>query len=424
MALGEAVRVSAALGPALAGGLRAEIVDGLAQAGTLAEALARLCDMMRGHTWGRGSDRLHLDASIRALDARSRDEGFHVLHDWDGKADRVNEDIIPVDVLRYLWTKRGAEPADRGAIAILLDYYFVHLLSLLAVRAWDAESADEQIDAVNALLRDLQGPQGSGQKFADDAETLILIATSHYERDERGFDRLLQRVRTLDARHRVNIALGHAASLGCHLRFGFEEQCARDMVALRDDNVSDYPWLCFSLAHVADEYARLSEAGAPPDARRRLAEAMLNGLTPDSRAFVGEPARSLAGCAPERERFRARFAECRGELMAEFERFRPAPEAYSPLAFYFNFAHNVLKGTVIDALVWGDPWRLGFNDLLRGSEPADAAAKLKLAHTLMGYARSSPDRIRGRLMPVIVYDPPLGRQAFSVTMRKLAAGAD
>jgi hypothetical protein len=37
----------------------------------------------------------------------------------------------------------------------------------------------------------------------------------------------------------------------------------------------------------------------------------------------------------------------------------------------------------------------------------------------MGYARSSPDRIGGRLMPVIVYDPRAGRRAFAVAMRKL-----
>jgi len=37
----------------------------------------------------------------------------------------------------------------------------------------------------------------------------------------------------------------------------------------------------------------------------------------------------------------------------------------------------------------------------------------------MGYARANPHRIRGRLMPVIVYDPQAGRQAFSVALRKL-----
>ena len=37
----------------------------------------------------------------------------------------------------------------------------------------------------------------------------------------------------------------------------------------------------------------------------------------------------------------------------------------------------------------------------------------------MAYARCSPQTIRGRLMPVIVYDPSTGREAFGNTMRKL-----
>ena len=39
----------------------------------------------------------------------------------------------------------------------------------------------------------------------------------------------------------------------------------------------------------------------------------------------------------------------------------------------------------------------------------------------MGYARRNPDRIRGRLMPVIVYDPATGREAFTAAMRKMRA---
>ncbi len=37
--------------------------------------------------------------------------------------------------------------------------------------------------------------KGSGQRFADDAETLMLLATSHYEPGEQGYARLLERVR-------------------------------------------------------------------------------------------------------------------------------------------------------------------------------------------------------------------------------------
>jgi hypothetical protein len=39
----------------------------------------------------------------------------------------------------------------------------------------------------------------------------------------------------------------------------------------------------------------------------------------------------------------------------------------------------------------------------------------------MGYARSNPHRIRGRLMPVIVYDPQAGRRAFAALRRAVRA---
>jgi hypothetical protein len=64
---------------------------------------------------------------------------------------------------------------------------------------------------------------------------------------------------------------------------------------------------------------------------------------------------------------------------------------------------------------------VSLNDLLTGvPRPGldDGSAQL-LAITLMGYARSNPDRIRGRLMPVIVYDPQAGRRAYTVTIEKL-----
>jgi len=37
----------------------------------------------------------------------------------------------------------------------------------------------------------------------------------------------------------------------------------------------------------------------------------------------------------------------------------------------------------------------------------------------MGYARTNPHRIRGRLMPVIVYDPDTGYRAYRLTLRRL-----
>jgi hypothetical protein len=153
-----------------------------------------------------------------------------------------------------------------------------------------------------------------------------------------------------------------------------------------------------------------------------IEEALLNGLTPDARAFVGVPPPSLERSQGDRARFVDAFARHKATLLAAFERYRPTESAYSPLSFFFNFSHNVVKGTVVDALLWGEPWQLSLNDLLTGvpRQGIGEGSPLVLVNRLMGYARSSPDRIRGRLMPVIVYDPQAGRRAFTVAMEKLS----
>jgi hypothetical protein len=290
----------AMLETASTGTFRQDIVAELANAKDFRTALLRLRDSMRSNAWKAAGHQISLGRIIKTFDSRTRDDGFHVLHDWDGKADAVNEDIIPVDVLHYLVDKRGDEAVDRTALAILLDYYLLHLLALVSLRIWDGGDADAHLDRLNQLLRELQGSNGSGQRFVDNAETLILIATSHFELHDRGYEKLLDRIRTLNDAHRTNIALGHASSIGSHLRFGFEATYARDTIVMRDDNVADYPWLCFALWTLMREYARMQVERVTGHGRDQLAEAMLNGLTPDARAFVGEPPASLSSCDTER----------------------------------------------------------------------------------------------------------------------------
>src|SRR5688572_9033800 len=177
---------------------------------------------MRANQFRARGHQIFLDRAVSSYDGRTRAEGFHILHDWDGVAQRTNPDIIPIDVLHFIAGQRGAEPAGRAELAILLDYYFMHVLALLTMRVWDEGDPDENLTRIDALLTALQGPDGSGQLFANDAATLMLIGTSHYEPAEWGYDKLLARVRTLNERHQFEIGLGHAQSIGCHLRFGFE----------------------------------------------------------------------------------------------------------------------------------------------------------------------------------------------------------
>src|SRR5205085_8439992 len=112
----------------------------------------------------------------------------------------------------------------------------------------------------------------------------------------------------LNRAHQVNVALGHASSMGCHLRFGFEATYGRDTLQMRDDNVADYPWLCFALATVVREYARLRETGVDADRRAPVVEALVNGLSADARAFLGVTPRSLSSSEDDRAGFRDAFA--------------------------------------------------------------------------------------------------------------------
>jgi hypothetical protein len=388
---------------------------------TLGAALARLREALRADVWNFGDARLTLAVPVREYDRRTREDGFHALHDWDGVASHVNPDTITVDVLDYVAAQRGGDGFDTVVPAVLIDYYFMHVLSLLTLRAWDEGDADANFDRVETLLQLLQGPGGSGQRFAADAETLLLIATAHYEREEWGYGRLLSRTRTLNRKHRACVALGHGVAMGCHLRFGFEATYGRDTSLMRNDNVADYPWLCFSLATLMDEFQALGEGREAVLPQSALVESMLSGMTADPRAFLGTGPASLAAHEVERGRFREQFLSHQPTLLEAFERFQPSPDAYSPLSFFFNFSHNVVKGQVVDSLVWSLPWPVGLSDLFT-SEVRDETperSRETLARTLTAYARTNPHKIRGRLMPVIVYDPEAGYRAFRLTLRRL-----
>ena len=82
----------------------------------------------------------------------------------------------------------------------------------------------------------------------------------------------------------------------------------------------------------------------------------------------------------------------------------------------------MVKGQVVDSLLWSLPWAVGLSDLFTGlaaGRDRASASRETLARTLMAYARTNPHKIRGRLMPVIVYDPEAGYRAFRLTLRRL-----
>ena len=112
--------------------VRADILAFAADGRNLEHALLRLREGMRTHVWHVGARRIDLSVAVADYDGRTRaEEGLHALNDWDGVADRVNDDTIAVDVLNYIIRLRGQDRPDRGVLAILLDYYLMYLLALL-----------------------------------------------------------------------------------------------------------------------------------------------------------------------------------------------------------------------------------------------------------------------------------------------------
>lgn len=401
--------LSAQVKAILAGPMRRDIVAALTPRASIQDALGPLRQMMRSHVWTAKGRSVPLTAGISAADAATQREGFHALHDWDGVADRVTPEIIPVDVLDFVRAGMPqARPTD-AALGVLIDCYFFHVLSLLALRVWDTDDPATALQSVAALLDALQGPDGSGQPFVNDAETLLLIATSHYEPDEHGFDELLTRVRTLSTAQQLAIAVGHAASLGAHLRFGFLATYGRQTAEMREDNVADYPWLRWSIATVLEALIALppDELGSPRGLQ--LSEALLGGLTADTEALLAH--RPLA----------SRLHPFLPNLLPRFRALTPRSGAYSPLALFFNFSYNLIKGTVIDAVIRGEPWTVSYNDLLTGAAGGRSPlpSREALARTLMDYGRRNPERIRGEWLPVIAYDLEAGHTCHATTLATL-----
>ena len=421
------------LDAALRGPVRRGIVDAVSGARTFDRSLVWLRDGLRAHRFQTSAGDLVLDKLVRRWENRARQQGFHLLHDWDGELDAFREDTIPVEVANLARTLKvpGTPEARRNALAVLLDFELLYDLALLAMAALDQPDADVALRDVGGLLAALQGPQGSGHAFVRDPSTLILIATAHFEPDVTAYDRLRAKAARLDFDHRLEMALVHAPILGCHLGFGLDVTCAGNVAALRDDNVPDYPWLCMALATLFEALDQslpsttgsttTSTSTSPttlPSASTLLTtatvlDAILSGLSPDPRAFATtDSVDALEDMMTERAFIRERLVAHRARLREEFDKRAPRDDAYSPLRFSFNFPHNLVKGLVVDALLRGTPGRSSLNALLTPAERHEGASTEAAARTLMGFAIACPDTIRGHPHPAIVYDAAFGTRAF------------
>lgn len=386
-----------ALEVVLEGNTRGRILDRLPRTG---DPSAGLREGMRGHRFH--ADRvIALGGLVDLLDRATVRDGFHVLHTWDPRHHRFLGDNTPVLLLGYLQPFGGRDV--RREQALLLDAYFLHLLVLLAMRAWDTDHPDAAMDRLDGLVQLLQGEHGCGRQFVRGWPMLIGLAIAQYQPDERGFDALLARIRLLDASHELAMARCNAANFGAHLRWGARYMYDGDVERMRRDNVVDYPWVM----HAAATLARALVAG---DRSPAVMEALLQVLSADPTVILGTGAvpEVLAGVADERVRCAEHLRAHADELQRLCGEHRPAEDRFSPLGFHFNFLHNVLTATLAEAVATGAP-NVPLDDLLLTGPMARRVADTPdaLAHQLGLYA-AHPDRRGARHAPLIVVDAPFG----------------
>ena len=308
----------AVLETVLAGPARGEMLDWALERRSFGTAVKRLRSSMKTHVLRPAAGPLSLRDMIFQLDNRTREEGLHVFHAWEFADHRFSKDNLPTLMLDHCSSFGPAVLKTRASLAILLDYYFLHVLALCAVRAWDGGDAIATLDRVTRLVGHLQGPWGSGQRFVENAETLLVLAVSHYHPEEQGYEGLIERVQGLTEAHQLRFTLIASAVLGSHLRWGLALMYKRDLGRLREDNVADYPWLLFCLVTLMREYARLNEAGIDGAVRENVVDGLLNGLTPDPWAFVDEAPPALADHTAER-----------AELYGLLSRYRTVQDGFS-----------------------------------------------------------------------------------------------
>ena len=271
----------------LAPDARRQLLESIQAPDGLEASLGRLRRAMRSHAFPSQGETRSLARVVQALDHRTKAEGFHVLESWDYVGHKFADQIVPVLMLDRCAASDGNRQQADAVLSILLDQYFLSVLGLLVVRAWDDANPDGVFDDVTRLLAMLGD---RSHRFVEDAATLLLLAVSHYHPHEAAYDALIERIATLDDEHRLTFALSCAPVLSGHFRWGLRFMYRRDFGTLRDDNVVDYPWLLLAMRSLTEAYC---DANQDMARRAAIVEGLLSGVSADPWAFTGVAPRCL-----------------------------------------------------------------------------------------------------------------------------------
>ncbi len=391
---------------------RVEILDAVQRSRDSATAIARLRTRMREHAFPTSAAPIALDRIVHELDRRTRAEGFHALQSWDYHAHRFVDDPTPILMLNRVAGRGDSGVAERVVLSALLDQYFLWILGLLALRAWDGENPNANLDRVTDLLRLLEPASAHGSALVEDAALLLLLAVSQYHPQEQAYEKLLERVCSLDKSHRTRIAVFAAATLGGHLRWGFRFMYQHDYVRMREDNVVDYPWLFFSLETLLDTYGEACENGSSDANTTVITTALINALSADPWVLTDE--RSLPPHLHRqwRQRVGDRLSQCHSALLTRIAAHRPDAKRYSPLSFDCNYLHNLIVAMI--ELATTEACVRESLDALLTTADGDAIHALGSARRLARYAACTAQAVGGAAL--IAYDSFNGAKCVDVAL--------
>jgi hypothetical protein len=212
-----------------------------------------------------------------------------------------NDLIDPAELMSraFLMWQRTRWPGHHGRelyAHTLFNLFVLRRLMLLAMRLWDAGSPRERLAQIQALLDELWRTTPAEQPvFVRDARWLFPLAQSPTTDELHGYFVVGERIaETLAPEDRLAVFKASVTMAGGHLRSQLRHVSTQKRVSLDDhdlisstrkSNALDLATLLEGLVPLLEAYERAAGSG-DDEARLELAEAILQGVSPDPELFI------------------------------------------------------------------------------------------------------------------------------------------
>jgi hypothetical protein len=305
-----------------------------------------------------------------------------------------NDLIDPAELMSraFLMWQRTRWPGHHGRelyAHTLFNLFVLRRLMLLAMRLWDAGSPRERLAQIQALLDELWRTTPAEQPvFVRDARWLFPLAQSPTTDELHGYFVVGERIaETLAPEDRLAVFKASVTMAGGHLRSQLRHVSTQKRVSLDDhdlisstrkSNALDLATLLEALVPLLEAYERAAGSG-DDEARLELADAILQGVSPDPELFInrldllrpysmiehlfiaadeaGHAAYTPMGLRHLRllDEYAALLGRLAKSLHDDCAHFRPGDHPYSPYGVLYGFSsrlleHMALKATQPDAV--------------------------------------------------------------------------